>query len=303
MLENKITGFNMMFLLHATTLAADSYKRMDKYKDQIIYKHEETGISTPVFYVLKDTDSLVVLIQGSECQDDWRTNLDFTEITDEFGFHYHGGFYNAAKFVLSEVKQFIEEYDGTIYIIGHSYGGAVTSILHVLASRMFPGKDINSVAYDPAPAMETAALQDYGSKLATISFNHDIVSSLSILNVMNTIDFLDPLLKHMDEEKISKAIRSLITKVPDYQKSTILVALYEQVDVIVSTIKGIVNGTVDDRVQYLQGCIYQIPSNAKSTDLETYRIDQTVIDDLNLALTCAVDHFPECVPYLLETLI
>ena len=107
----------------------------------------------------------------------------------DFGY-VHSGFYHSAQAIFNNdtLISLIEQSDLPLYIVGHSLGGSVSTILHVMFSKKYPNKDINTITFNPAPSMDNSKIEPYESKVATIRHQNDFVSKLSIYNVLKFIE-------------------------------------------------------------------------------------------------------------------
>ena len=91
-------------------------------------------------------NTLYIAMKGTETSNDWKTNLDFEMVENEFFLgKFHKGFFNRSLLAdLDDIENMIIKYSvQRVVTCGHSMGGAVSSILHLRLAKYFDIKKIS----------------------------------------------------------------------------------------------------------------------------------------------------------------
>jgi hypothetical protein len=99
---------------------------------------------------------------------------------------FHMGFWKASEFVFKSISHYLltdTVSKGTIHFIGHSYGGAVASILCVMMARSHSPRPFRGCSYGAPPSMDSTAASIVKAKLFSISNGCDFVPCLGFTPV------------------------------------------------------------------------------------------------------------------------
>lgn len=285
-----VTGFGKNLLVLAMSIAKACYSPSDfaAMGATEIMTSTTNALEKPVFFVYELDDALWIAIRGSVSTEDFQTDVEFKEVSTSYG-KFHSGFYSAAEYVFSKVQSTIKNFDGPIYITGHSYGGAVTTVLHVLAAGTYPKKDINCLAFAPVPAMEPSIASSFSSKMVSVVNDEDSVPTLSIQNLVKALGITKPVIAYTPDSVLEGAIKKVLGLVKGTgMGQQIIDAMIEQVPYLVDCIKEDAKND-SFMVNYVPGTVYQVGTG--KTKLADLVIDATeVLDKLSLTLTSISDH-------------
>ena len=254
--KNHITNWSLDFVCKAVDMMVDSYDGFHDAKP-IFPKNE---LYKPICYTRKEGNKLFIVTRGTDLNSiwDWLTDLSIIERIYD-GHTVHGGFLQAALNVFEKLRTMISQHNGPIYLFGHSYGGAVSFILHYLIMKNFPNKDVNTITCDAPPAAQPCALEPYGSKIAMLKYDQELVGSICLLNILNTKSFmtLNILTTHLNT--LARFVTSKIFDLFKHKPTS-----YQPF------------------IQFHTGCVYVLPYNANNPNLEYYRVDPLSLDHIKL---------------------
>jgi hypothetical protein len=135
----------------------------ERYRGTVIWGSPE---SRPLKYCLyretfKSKSRLFVIIRGSTADSDldWFAdtgNFKCTEDNVPLGvnsFRIHHGFHASARLVWNDIEEQVLAHSGDVIFAGHSRGGSVAQLLHLIASNEHPDKNNSfwSIAFAPIP--------------------------------------------------------------------------------------------------------------------------------------------------------
>ncbi|EAY11927.1 Lipase family protein [Trichomonas vaginalis G3] len=292
-----IPGFNILLVRLAMDLANTAYSGMRAFTGgTMMYNNSRSAKGQPVFYVYEKNSALWVCIRGSVSQADWETDFDYKESPHKFGNYSitcHGGFYKSAKFVYSKIKQLLYDYDGYIYITGHSYGASVSTIVSLMAMTdpNLAGKldKIGGFCFAAAPSVNKIP-SPYDKKICTFVYNNDIVPTISIPNSYNNFKPMIP--KSKASKPFVVGIIQAAISIFNNQKQQFSKSLYK-------AIMAKVDPIVDDLITYsinqsyikvsnLVGTVYAL--NNKNEKLEADLVPGTKYKLVSISATSMDDH-------------
>ena len=275
MRDTKITGFCVALVKLAMRLVLCSYEpgNFTRMGGQMIYKNEFCDIHRPPFYVYELNRSLFVIVRGSVVPEDYLTDAEMMELDTEFGV-LHTGFYNASCYVYEQVEPFVARFGGPVYFTGHSYGASVADILLVMMRTRHPEVDSNAIGYAPMPAVSTEVSHTHWDRIASFRNDADLVPTLSIPNIYQTLWVLGPFIRIANREWIINTLNGLVS-ILEYTVGILSKAVYEtikrDVPLLVDDIQGYARGEVRV-IRYPPGVVYEIGRS------EGMRLEDCVID-------------------------
>lgn len=286
-----ITGFSATLLKLAIRLSVAAYNNdFTEFNGEMLYKNTTDGFLEPVFYIYKLDGNLWLVNRGSITEVDYLSCAEFNEVTNDLG-TFHEGFYNASVTTLSQAEKYISEFDGTIYIIGHSYGASIAPIEYVILRNKYPLKDINCMAFGPVPMMDNITYQKYSDKLVTVVNDRDLVPTLSVPNVYNKFSFLMPVVSEIDKDMVIlelEAVLNLFQIGTGLIEQQLYLALKNDIPALVDAIVGYTQGE-QRLIRYVPGVVYQIKVDDPKP-LDQCEIDQTTLDTLSTYLWAMTEH-------------
>ncbi|OHS96600.1 lipase [Tritrichomonas foetus] len=290
-MPNAVTGFSAALLKLAIQLSVAAYNNdFTSFDGEMIYKNRTDGFLAPVFYVYKLDGNLWLVNRGSITQIDYLSCAEFNERTTDLG-TFHEGFWIASETTLSQAAKYIEEFDGTVYITGHSYGASVAPVEYVILRNKFPHKDINCLAFGPVPMMDNVTSEKYRDKLVTVINHFDLVPTLSVPNVWNTFSYLEPVISQLPKDQIIDVLEKFL----DYFEwgiSIIDKMLYEalkaDIPALVDAVIGYTQGE-QRLIRYPAGHVYQINID-KPKPIDECEVEPTSFDSLSTYIWAMTEH-------------
>lgn len=233
-----------------------------KFGGDVIALKTDEEIDFPEYYVYQKDDALYIIILSTDSFEDIITDITFNETTNKYG-TFHLGFYNSAINIYNSIQKYIKNFNGTIYFVGHSLGGSVSSVLHVITSKDYPKKNLMTIAFAPAPAISSNIINDYKNKIFSFVNENDIVPLIS------TFNFLAYIRKHAGKKIVFiRYIKDIILNIIKYKlqilKNTNIISakiyhklcgtVYEMFEILSEYYKG----TLKRNVRYVAGTVYQL---------------------------------------------
>lgn len=287
-----VTAFSATLLKLAIRLSVAAYNNdFTEFDGEMIYKNTTDGFLEPVFYIYKLDGNLWLVNRGSITQIDYLSCAEFNEKTTEYG-TFHEGFYLASLATLSQAEKYISEFEGTIYITGHSYGASVAPVEYVILKNKYPLKDINCLAFGPVPMMDNITAQKHADKIVTIINDLDLVPTLSVPNVYNKFSYLIPYIADTPKEEVIEQMEGWLDwaydKVPGLIGQMLYDALKADIPALVDAIIGYTQGE-QRLIRYPAGVVYQIKVDAPKP-IDECEVEPTKFDTLSVHWNAMTEH-------------
>ena len=183
------TQINLITMLSIATSAYKGKFYVDDY--QLLYAHKTSTLYFPVFYALSHGNDLYISIRGSQDQPDFDTYEENQEIKTKFG-TFHSGYFKAAMNVYSKAYTLLINCKGTIYCVGHSYGGSTSQILAILIKNLIPNSNPLAIAFGPVTCIDPITSEKYKDNIITVINKGDIFPTLTINNFRNLFNQKHP---------------------------------------------------------------------------------------------------------------
>lgn len=245
--QTDVTDFSLTFLRLVMQLTMSTFSGdFSKFSGECYFYNPNSDIEKPSFYVyrLNEGNKLFIGTRGTIDVTDAATDVAIREINTNKG-TYLEGFYKSSLYVYLFAYPFIKNHDGPIYFIGHSMGGAISTILHCLAKFDFGNtKDINTIAFAPVPAISESLNKSYGNKIVTIINSDDAVPTISIANMYEFLVKYNPFIP------LSKLPWNLIKDTVDFVLTLIyrFTSLFSQK--VFEYFQMALNSSIDELVSY-----------------------------------------------------
>ncbi|OHS95030.1 hypothetical protein TRFO_10746 [Tritrichomonas foetus] len=260
-----------------------------KYQGQILYSNLDCRKEKPVFYIFKLDGVLYVSTRGSSDAADFATDVIFEETKTDYGI-FHTGFFDAASFVYDSLKNYLDD-STEVRLVGHSYGAAVSQVLHVMLHRYNPSVRVTSFAFAPVPSMNQIADDEVRDDMYAFVNDDDIIPTLSIPNCYKKFTFLFPTLHNIPSDTIIEKVDGLlkIIKFTSILDEGTFNMIWDAVPIIVINAKAY-EEDVPKYVRYVSGKVYQLKAGRPKA-LSRALINQEIfLDELSVTLNCISDH-------------
>ena len=175
----------------------------------------------------------VIAMRGTHSQEEWTGNFQCLEVTSkrigitpEIAGAFHQDFANVSWMIWNNLKQHIIDSPYPVLITGHSRGGALAQMLHVIAKKNLPDNNIYTVTFAAPPSMALDQGQDYLTKdIYGFVYRNDPIPRFFINQVVDAFcgkHYLACLLADKVTQKLAARCRGLGLDVCDekYDAST-----------------------------------------------------------------------------------
>eukprot|EP00917_Polyrhabdina_sp_WS-2016_P032141 GHVP01068555.1.p1 GENE.GHVP01068555.1~~GHVP01068555.1.p1 ORF type:complete len:533 (-),score=112.09 GHVP01068555.1:755-2353(-) len=252
-------------------------------EDIFILNLEERGIYKPKYIVYRDKklNGIVISIRGTLDGKDMLTDLSY-EYEDFKDGYAHKGILKSAKWVYNDISTVIpilckQEEIKKLYIVGHSLGGGVASLLTVMMAEDITEEledvSINCFTFGSAPSMSKNISDRHLHRIESFIFRSDIVPCLSYGSILELWEILIIIGESISFLSIFKkigegSVRDMILKAEETAQR------HENEKLVVG------------------GSIYHITKDPKTKKLLMYTKEQSSFSSLRITKNSFVDHLP-----------
>lgn len=128
-------------------------------------------------------NDLIIVVRGSTIPSDWIRDAKFKAVK-LFGGEVHSGALDAACWIISQIKDRIDYCRGRIFVIGHSLGAAVSSIIAtILRKRSENPKNAYAIVAAPFPVFSLNIKEETKKFIIAFVHDNDIVPKLNTYNI------------------------------------------------------------------------------------------------------------------------
>lgn len=163
-------------------------QRIDVEEDDII-KYSHGSSESCGFLVCADKNEIFIAFRGTLSASDVIHDLNGTYAPFMEGYAHAGFLALASNFYTLEwpnIIQLMKERNiKKINIAGHSLGGAIASLFHIMLHNSNLGYDIETIVFSAPPSVsKKIALHDFG-KLTTIIYGKDIIPRINLGSILD----------------------------------------------------------------------------------------------------------------------
>ena len=144
----------------------------------------------PMFFLLTQDNDVYIVIRGAAEMMDFAACLDFPPVPFQGGFLHHG-ILESARWIIEQSRSYIDNCTGRIVCTGHSYGGALTTMITTLL-YLEEHKNVIGVAFAPFPCVSTSINNKIHDRIVSFVYNNDIVPRLNQSLVTTLINVFFP---------------------------------------------------------------------------------------------------------------
>ena len=245
----------------------------------------------PMFFLLTSGNDVYIIIRGAAEMMDFAACLDFTPVPFEDGF-LHKGILESARWIIQQSRQYIDNCTGRIICTGHSYGGALTTMITTLLF-LEEHKNVIGVAFAPLPSISTSIANKIHDIIVSFVYNNDIVPRLNQLLISNLVKLFFP--QGVNPIQLQTFLAPILAGIVQ-QGAMFGVPVQNQQDFIPKVIDQILkasNNTQKEQVYCLAGSIYHITPNLDEGTPRFTKVQQIPqLNNLNLMsiMTFIMDH-------------
>jgi hypothetical protein len=259
-----------------------------EFHGELLYANESDSYGVPVLFVYEQDGALWVIHRGTNSIYDWLTVESFNETTTPYGI-FHNGAYMSAKNSYERSRFYIEKHKGPVYFTGHSYGSTISAIEMILGLSEFPEKDLNAIGFASFPMMDDNTNKKFRERIVTIVNSDDIVPTISVGNLYQTLGVLVPFIDMVPEDAVIEFLESLADSFSAFMPPDV----YEDLKIVIPQVADAIfaygHGEIRT-IRYVPGHVYQVfPGKPKK--LSDCEVDPTqVLNSLSMTATCIADH-------------
>jgi hypothetical protein len=286
--RSQVTGLSTLLLKLAMRLSIAAYNNdFSDFGGELLYQNTTNDFEAPVFYVYRLDGNLWVLTRGSVHALDFITCAEFNETTNALG-TFHLGIWQSVEGMLPQIRPFVAAHDGPIYFSGHSLGGTTGPVLLIRFLQEFPNKDFNALSFAPFPMMDHETGLRYREKIVAIVNEIDVVPTLSVPNLYNTLSALMPFIDSLPEEAIVDFLLDILETLKYFISDELYESLKEVIPAVADAVFGYGHGE-QRLIRFLPGHAYQLFAN-NPRKIDDCEVDPETLDYLQLSVEGFIDH-------------
>ena len=189
----KIPGFGLTLIQLCLNLSIYSYTRKYNNPDlEVLYEGIfHSTLFHPFYYVSKLNNNLFITIRGSNDEGDMGSLQYRNLVPTKYGY-FTEAIYRSSYYIYLETYETIKNFDGDVYITGHSFGGSISSALLTIFKAEFPDRNFYAISFASTPSIPKNQTNLYKDLIATIVNEYDIIPLLAPHTLFNTISSTIP---------------------------------------------------------------------------------------------------------------
>jgi len=179
-------------------------------------------------------DDLYICVRGATEPGDFEMVLDF-ESRPFLDGYVHGGIEKASRWVLSQLQDQLNGFNGRVICTGHSLGAVTTSLIAMILKYEMGKSNIIALNFAPFPIFSKSIAERTKSFITTVIFNNDIVPRINGANISKLLSLLVPPegpQREMGKNRAKTMVLSMMQNVMKSQGVTdqkIVASVYEKV--------------------------------------------------------------------------
>ena len=142
----------------------------------------------------------VIAMRGTHSEEEWTGNFDCVEVTAEsLGITpdipgvFHRDFGGTGWKIWQNVKDYIKDSPNPVLLTGHSRGGALCQVLHVIAKKNLPNHPIYTVTFAAPPSMYLTDPGDLTEDIYGFVYGNDPVPRFFVDQVYQSVCYWLPI--------------------------------------------------------------------------------------------------------------
>ena len=135
----------------------------------------------------------IIAMRGTHSKEEWEGNFDCEEvtaksigITPDIGGVFHRDFGKTGWTLWKNLKEYIQNSDKPVVITGHSRGGGLAHVLHVIAKKNTPNVPIYTFSYAAPPTMYLTDSDELTKDIYGFVFRNDGIPRFFVGDIIDT---------------------------------------------------------------------------------------------------------------------
>lgn len=261
---SNLNGYPLDFLIKCSEASEGGFN-IGEFPSQLEKLLTRGGISAnmPLFFLAKEkgSEDLYIAVRGATETCDFVRVLNFKHSPFLNG-EVHSGVLEAARWIISESRKYIDSCKGRIICTGHSLGGSTAALIATILRLEEKRANVISISEAPFPIF-TADVRKLTEEFATsIIYNRDVVPLLSHKNIRAFLNQMVPPEAQQNPQMaaaiVGQLVQQLIIGIMNSRGITdpnIINSIREKVPVIVS---NLMQGDANEKELYLPGKQFQV---------------------------------------------
>lgn len=261
---SEINGYPLDFIIKCAEASEGGFNvgEFPPQLEKIITRGGPTE-NMPLFFLAKEkgSEDLYIAVRGATETCDFVRVLNFKHSPFLTG-EVHGGVLEAARYVISESRKYIDACKGRIICTGHSLGGSTSAIIAAILRLEEKRENVICISEAPFPVF-TEDIKKLTETFATsIIYNNDVVPLLSHKNIYTFLHQMVPPEAQQNPQIAAAAVGQIvqqliigILKSRGVTDPDVINSIREKIPVIVS---NLMQSPSDQKELYLPGKMFQV---------------------------------------------
>lgn len=261
---SNLNGYPLDFIIKCAEASEGGFNvgEFPPQLERIITRGGPTS-NMPLFLLAKEKNSedLYIAVRGATETCDFVRVLNFKHSPFLTG-EVHGGVLEAARWIISESRKYIDACKGRIICIGHSLGGSTAAVIAAILRLEEKRENVISISEASFPIFTEDIRKLTESFETSIIYNRDVVPLLSHKNIYNfLIQMVPPEAQQnpqMAAMAVGQIVQQLIIGILNSRGVTdpgVINSIREKVPVIVS---NLMQAPADQKELYLPGKSFHV---------------------------------------------
>ena len=180
----EINNIPIDFLIKCCTASEAGFNggEIPSSMERLITKGGPSNNNMPLFFVAKEGSDIYIVVRGATEACDFQRVLGFSH-QPLAGGEVHQGALDAARWIISECRTFINECKGRIICTGHSLGAATSSVIAAILRLEENRENVIGITEASFPVFSKELKQKTEGFITSLVNNNDVVPLLTHSNI------------------------------------------------------------------------------------------------------------------------